>query len=46
MIEVGYLPTFKVVNNKKIKTIFITWTLDDRELTKLNAKCLNFFSMH
>lgn len=43
MIDVGYSPPFKGVNNKEIDTLFSTWTLDDSELAKLNTKCLKCF---
>lgn len=43
MIKNGYLLPFKVVNNIKVDTPFNTWTLYDKELAKLNARCMNYF---
>lgn len=43
MIEFGYSPPFKVINGNKIEIHYSLWTLQDRELTQLNSKCLNYF---
>lgn len=45
MIEVGFLPPFKVVNNTKVDTPFSTLTLEDRELIDLNARKETNFSV-
>lgn len=43
MIEFGYSPPFQMLNGNQIETPLSPWTLEERKLTKLNAKCLNFF---
>lgn len=43
LIENRYSPSFKVVNDNEIDTPFNTWTLKNRELAQLNAKCFNYF---
>lgn len=46
LIEVGYSPCFKLVINKVVELPFSAWTLDNKDLAILSAKCLNYFSKH